>query len=82
MDQKSIDNRIKKVMSKVFGLDINSITDDASPDTIEQWDSLRHMNLILAIEEEFNIELTEEQAVEILNYKLIESVLKEHGVYV
>ena len=44
------------------------------------WDSLRHMNLVLALEEAFGIAFTPEQTVEILNFPLIKEVLKEHGV--
>jgi len=72
--------KVKEVMARVFGVEVAAIGDDASPDTIENWDSLRHMNLVLAIEEEFGIELTDEQTVEILSYPLIKIVLQEHGV--
>ena len=42
--------RIKQVMSNVFNLDINSINSMSSPDNIENWDSLKHMNLIVALD--------------------------------
>ena len=48
--------RIKTVMSAVFNLDVNTISRISSPDNIENWDSLKHMNLIIALEEEFGIE--------------------------
>jgi acyl carrier protein len=72
--------QLKDVLARVFNVDVNSVTEDASPDTIENWDSLRHMNLVLALEEEFGVELTDDQVVEILSYKLIKIVLMEHGV--
>ena len=50
-----IEVRIKQVMSDVFNIDINSINDTSSPDNIENWDSLKHMNLITALEEEFGV---------------------------
>lgn len=72
--------KVKEVMARVFGVELSAIGDNASPDTIENWDSLRHMNLVLALEEEFEVELTDEQTVEILSYPLIKIVLQEHGV--
>jgi acyl carrier protein len=72
--------QLKEVLARVFNVDVSSLTEDASPDTIENWDSLRHMSLVLALEEEFGVELTDDQAVEILSYKLIKIVLQEHGV--
>ena len=40
--------KIKEVMSVVFEIPLESISDDSSYDNIENWDSLRHLNLILA----------------------------------
>lgn len=74
------ETKLKEVMAGVFNISAESITADASPDTIENWDSLRHMNLILALEQEFDVELTDDQVVEILTYPLIKIVLLEHGV--
>lgn len=80
MAQAVMEQKLKSVMARVFGVDEAEITEDASPDTIEKWDSLRHMNLVLALEEEFGIEFTDNQVVEILSYKLIKLVLHEHGI--
>jgi acyl carrier protein len=72
--------KLKEVMAKVFSVPPDFITPDASPDTVENWDSLRHMNLVLALEQEFGVELTDDQVVEILTYSLIKLVLREHGI--
>ena len=74
------EQKLKDVLATTFNIDVNSIAEDASPDTIENWDSLRHMNLVLALEEEFDVELTDDQVVEILSYKLIKIVLQEQGI--
>jgi acyl carrier protein len=74
------EQKLKEVLSRIFNVSLETITDEASPDTIENWDSLRHMNLVLALEEEFDVEFTDDQVVEILSYKLIKIVLKEHGI--
>ena len=74
------EQKLKEVLSRIFNVSLDAITEDASPDTIENWDSLRHMNLVLALEEEFGVEFTDDQVVEILSYKLIKIVLKEHGI--
>ena len=58
-------------MSSKFGVSIDDIDDNTSPDTLESWDSLKHMNLIIALEEEFSVELSDKDIVEMINYKLI-----------
>jgi acyl carrier protein len=74
------EKKLRNVLSTVFETSPDEITEDSSPDNIKKWDSLHHMNLILVLEEEFKIELTEDQSVEIMNYKLIKLVLQEHGI--
>ena len=72
--------KLKQVLADVFGVDASRIDDEASVDTIEKWDSLNHLNLVLALEEQFKVSLNEEQIVEMLNYPLVKAVLQENGV--
>ena len=58
------------------------IGEDTSLDTLEEWDSLNHLKLVLAIEDVFGVSLTEEESVEVLSYPLIVEVLKDHGIEV
>ena len=74
------EDNLKQVLADVLKITIDSIDDDTSVDTVERWDSLSHLNLVLALEQAFDISFTEEQTVEILNYPLIKAVLGEHGV--
>ena len=67
--------RIKNVMSAVFEIPEEQIKNDSSPDTIGSWDSLRHMNLIVALEDEFKVELTDDEILDMMNYKSIESII-------
>ena len=64
-------------MATVLKVEMESIDEDASMDTIENWDSLRHMNLILALEEEFKVTIPDEDAGDITSYKLIKLVISE-----
>lgn len=68
---------IKQVMSAVFEIPVESITDDASSDIIENWDSLRHLNLILALEEEFGVSIPDGEVGNLVNYKLIKLVIND-----
>ena len=74
------ETKLRQVLADVFGVDASLIDDDASVDTIEKWDSLNHLKLVLALEDQFKVSLNEEQIVEMLNYPLVKAVLQEHGV--
>lgn len=74
------DMELTQLLADVFGEDPQSITDESSIDTIEQWTSLRHLNLVVALEERFNIQLNEEETLEIISVALIKAVLADHGI--
>jgi acyl carrier protein len=73
-----MENRIKKVMSNVFNINVDSINNESSPDNIENWDSLKHMNLIVALEEDFDIEFDDNDIENLLNFQLINLTIKEY----
>ncbi len=71
------EDTLKDVMATVLGIAADSINDDTSMDTVEAWDSIKHMNLVLAIEEEFGVSIPDEDAANITSYPLIRLVLNE-----
>jgi acyl carrier protein len=71
------ENTLKQLMATILSVDVTAINFEASMDTIPNWDSLRHMNLVLAIEEEFKISIPDEDAGNITSYKLIKLVVEE-----
>lgn len=71
------EDTLRDVMATVLGIAADSITDETSMDTVESWDSIKHMNLVLAIEEEFGVSIPDEDAANITSYALIRLVLNE-----
>ena len=71
------DMKLKKVISNVLGVSIDAINDSSSPDSIDKWDSLSHLNLVMAIEAEFDVKLTPEDAMDMLSVKLIRIILED-----
>jgi acyl carrier protein len=52
-------DRLHAVVTEVLG---EPVDDASSPETTEGWDSLNHLNIILAIEAEFDVQLTMDDA--------------------
>ena len=69
--------RVLRIVSQVMEVPVELLNGESSPDTVENWDSLRHMNLILALEEEFNINFSDEEIVEMLSVGIIVEIFKE-----
>ena len=74
------EDALKQVMATMLNVDVSTINEDASMDNVPNWDSLRHMNLVLALEEEFKVTIPDEDAGNITSYKLIKLVLNDLGV--
>jgi acyl carrier protein len=72
-----MENRIKKILGNIFNIDQNLINKKTSSSNIAKWDSIKHMNLIMALEEEFNTEFTDEEIIYIMSYPRIVAVLKK-----
>ena len=46
---------------------VDAVNLESSPETLENWDSLRHIKLILAIEESLGVQFSDEDIVSIKN---------------
>ena len=55
MSEQEIYDRLNEVFRDVFDDDEITVNEDTTADDIEDWDSLEHINLISAVEDEFGI---------------------------
>ena len=69
--------KLKEVISNVLGVSIDEIDDNSSPDSIDKWDSLSHLNLVLAIEAEFGVRLNPNCIMDMLSVKSIRTILED-----
>jgi acyl carrier protein len=53
--------KVRAIASDVFGVPAHKLSASSSPETIENWDSMQHLNLVLAVEEKFAIQLDPEE---------------------
>ena len=70
-------DRVKKIMAAVLSVDIETIGDDSSVDDMETWDSLRHINLIIALEQEFGISLPDEEVASLTSVRLLTMAISD-----
>ena len=76
---ETIEGRIKEVMSAVFEVDVDSINEDSSQDSIENWESIKTLDLIVALEEEFGVTIPLEEVGNMTNFKYIKLMIEELG---
>ena len=70
--------QIFNVVSTIMNVEVEHINEDSSPDNIENWDSLKHMNLVVALEETFNIEFSPEDIGEMMSVGLIIAIVNKY----
>lgn len=59
-----IRTKCAEVMADVMEVEASVLNDDSSPDTLDQWDSLSHIQLVLGLEKAFDISISPEEGVE------------------
>ncbi|MGV8059943.1 MAG: acyl carrier protein [Smithellaceae bacterium] len=65
----SIDDRLKKVFCEVLHISADVYNEELSAGDIQEWDSLGHVNLLQAVEDEFNIAFDVTDALELESVK-------------
>ena len=68
---------LKHILATVLKIPVEEIDGDTNMDTIESWDSLNHMNLIMALEETYSVTIPDDEAANITSYSLIKLVVNE-----
>ncbi len=71
----SIEKKVIDIVHQVMEIAIEKVSMESTSDTIEEWDSLHHINLVLALEEEFNVRFTPEQISQLVTVKEIVKIL-------
>ena len=71
-----MESKIKKIFAKIIGIKESQIKNKTSPKNTKKWDSLAHMNLIMAFEKQLKIKFTDEEITEMLNFELIVEIIK------
>ncbi len=66
MERTEIFEKLNEIFRDVLDLDECELTDGTSANDIEEWDSLSHIQLIVAIEKAFKIKFT---SLEIMKWK-------------
>jgi acyl carrier protein len=54
-------DRVRTIAADVFGVPATEITPQSAPETVANWDSVQHLNLLLALEEAFDVQFEPEE---------------------
>jgi acyl carrier protein len=73
----SILDEVRQVLADILNVPIERIDKDSSPETLPDWDSLQHLNLVLALEQNSGLEFSPEEIEQMLSVNAIAILIQE-----
>src|SRR5207244_5794698 len=73
----SLTVKICQIVADIFNIPLHMVTLSSSPDTAESWDSLQHVNLVIALEQSFNVQFPPEEVAEMLSVMRIVELIEQ-----
>ncbi len=70
-----MEEKVFEIIAGIMDIEMSMISIDSSPQTIDSWDSLHHMRLILALEESLGLNFKEEDIANMMDVKTILSCI-------
>ena len=68
---------LNRILNKILKIDIRELNENLSMQDCEIWDSLKHMELIISIEENLNIELSMDDVMNMTDIGTIKKIVNE-----
>ncbi len=72
------ENIIKKIFCDILGIPEEKVTDRLTYNSCEQWDSLKHLQLVSRIEKVFNIEIEMDDIIAMENYGKAKEIIQKY----
>lgn len=79
MEREEVYERLNNVFREVFDDDSIVLNDNTTSDDIEDWDSFEHINLVVAVEEEFSFKIPMGKVVTMKNVGEMVGIILELG---
>ncbi|MGA2409600.1 MAG: acyl carrier protein [Candidatus Binataceae bacterium] len=58
VNRSSIDSSVRRLIADIINLPVENITPTSSPNNLNTWDSIAHLDVIIGLEQEFRVRLS------------------------
>jgi acyl carrier protein len=76
----ALSDRVATVFEQVFGIDAADFSPNTVPEDVLRWDSLGHMNLVMNLEDTFDVHFEVDEITEMSSGRKIIEILQAKGV--
>lgn len=70
-------NTLETIFKETFA--VQHLSDDMSIETVDGWDSMAHVALIMALQKEFNVSIAPQDAIELTDVAAIKKYLRQNA---
>jgi acyl carrier protein len=71
---------LNQLLATVLKVDEQSVTEDTSAKNLKAWNSLRHVELVMAIEKQYQLRFTAAEVVALQSVRQIREILGKRGM--
>ena len=71
---------LEEILSSVLAVPVEQLSDASSSQNVQNWDSLRQLSIILAVESAYGISISPQDAMNMNSVSTIKAVLAKHGL--
>ena len=72
--------RVYSVFAETLGLPLAEVSDATAPENTPQWDSVKAMDLVVALEEAFDVRLSTKEIISMRTVAIVRKVLAAKGI--
>jgi acyl carrier protein len=79
MSHPEVPSSLRNILADIFEISPEQVTADLNTETVESWDSFRHLQVILALEGEYGVQLDPQRIPELTSVSLLQAELEKKG---
>ena len=79
MSYREVPSSLRNILSDTFEIQPEEVTPDLNKEMVGTWDSIRHLQAILALEEEYGVQFDPQRIPELTSVSLLQAELEKKG---
>jgi acyl carrier protein len=80
MSDQEVPSSLRNILSDIFEIPPEQITPDLNAESVDTWDSFRHLQAILALEGEYGVQFDPQRIPNLTSVSLLQKELEKKGV--
>jgi acyl carrier protein len=73
-----VNAKLVEIVAELFDLDPTAVDGALTPEDVELWDSMNHLRLVSAVEEEFHIKLSMQEIESARSLAALQALVEQH----